>query len=78
MIFEAVKNIIEDVLHLDEGTKITMESSFINDLNADSIEVVEMIMAIEEEFEVLIDDDSIEKIKNVGDIVSYLENLVEK
>ncbi|HAA81323.1 MAG TPA: acyl carrier protein, partial [Thermoanaerobacter sp.] len=55
--------------------EITMESSFIDDLGADSLDIVELIMALEEEFDIEIPDEDAEKIKTVGDVVEYLSNL---
>ena len=74
MIFERVRNIIAEQLGIDPG-EITMESSFIDDLGADSLDIVELIMALEEEFDIEIPDEDAEKIKTVGDVVEYLSNL---
>lgn len=74
MIFEKVRDIIAEQLGLDPE-EITMESSFIDDLGADSLDIVELIMALEEEFDIEIPDEDAEKIKTVGDVVEYLSNL---
>jgi len=73
MIFERIKKIISEQLGVDEDD-ITMESSFIDDLGADSLDIVELIMALEEEFEIEIPDSEAEKITTVGDAVEYIKN----
>lgn len=70
---DKVKAVIVDQLGVDED-QITMESSFIDDLGADSLDTVELIMAFEEEFGVEIPDEDAEKIKTVKDVVTYIEN----
>jgi acyl carrier protein len=74
--FEKLKDIISDKLNV-ESSDISMETSFIDDLEADSIALFELIMAIEEEFDIEIDDEAIEGISTVGDIVNYLDEIVE-
>ncbi|KUK34848.1 MAG: Acyl carrier protein [Caldanaerobacter subterraneus] len=74
MIFEKVRDIVAEQLGIDPE-EITMESSFIDDLGADSLDIVELIMALEEEFDIEIPDEDAEKIKTVGDVVEYLSNL---
>ena len=70
---ERVKTIV--VEHLDvEDDKVTMEASFIDDLGADSLDNVELVMAFEEEFDIEIPDDAAEHIQTVGDAVKYIEN----
>ncbi|WP_432662736.1 acyl carrier protein [Wukongibacter baidiensis] len=73
MVFDKVKEIIIDQLGLDPDTKVAMETSLINDLEADSLDAVEVIMAIEDEFDVEIPDEDAEDFKNIGDIVKYVE-----
>ncbi|TET08777.1 MAG: acyl carrier protein [Candidatus Atribacteria bacterium] len=68
---DRIKKIIVDQLGVDEG-KITEDSSFIDDLGADSLDIVELIMAFEEEFDIEIPDEDAEKMKTVGDAVRYL------
>ena len=70
--FEKLKSIIMDVLNQDTQ-EITMESTFVDDLGADSLDIVDLIMAVEDEFEVKIDDDASENIKTVGDIVKFID-----
>ena len=72
-IAERVKKIVADKLGRDES-EITMESSFANDLGADSLDTVELIMEFEKEFEINIPDEEAEKIQTVGQAISYLEN----
>jgi len=66
-----VKSIIADQLGVGED-EIKMESSFIEDLGADSLDIVELVMAMEEEFEIEIPDDEAENIKTVGDAINYI------
>ncbi|NLP00584.1 MAG: acyl carrier protein [Clostridiaceae bacterium] len=72
MVFEKVKDIIVEQLGVDEE-EVKMESSFIDDLGADSLDIVELIMALEEEFELEIPDKEAEKIATVGDAVEYIK-----
>lgn len=67
-----VKKIIVDKLGVDES-EVTNEASFTNDLGADSLDTVELIMEFEKEFNISIPDDQAEKISSVGDAVSYVE-----
>ena len=77
MIFEKVKNIIADQLGLD-ASEVKMESSFIDDLGADSLDIVELVMALEEEFDIEMPDEEAEKIKSVGDVVNYIKAHTEE
>lgn len=72
MKFDKVRDIIAKQLELDPNT-ITMESKLVDDLKADSLDVVELIMDLEQEFDIEIPDDQLPKIRTVGDIVDYLE-----
>ena len=74
-IFEKVKEIIVEQLGVAE-TAITPEASFIDDLGADSLDIVELIMALEEEFDLEIPDADAEKIVTVGDVVEYIREHV--
>jgi acyl carrier protein len=69
----SVKAIIVDKLGVDEN-EVTMEASFTNDLGADSLDTVELIMEFEKEFNIAIPDDQAEKIGTVGDAVKYIED----
>jgi len=71
-IFEKVRAIVAEQLGV-EADDITLETSF-DDLNADSLDVVELIMALEEEFDIEIPDEDAEKIKTVGDAVEYIKD----
>ncbi|MCS7027868.1 MAG: acyl carrier protein [Bacteroidia bacterium] len=72
---QRVKNIIVEKLGVD-ASEVTPEASFTNDLGADSLDIVELIMEFEKEFNVSIPDDAAEKISTVGQAVSYLEQQV--
>ena len=71
-IAEKVRSIIVDKLGVEES-EVTLEASFTNDLGADSLDTVELIMEFEKEFGISIPDDQAEKIATVGDAVSYIE-----
>ena len=71
-IFDEVKEIIVDHLAVDEA-EVKMESNFVDDLGADSLDTVEMIMALEEKFSVTIEDSEAEKMATVGDAVKFIE-----
>jgi acyl carrier protein len=70
-IFAKVKALISEQLGVEEG-ELTIDTSF-EDLDADSLDIVELVMALEEEFSLEISDDEVEKIKTVGDVVRYIE-----
>ncbi len=70
--FDKVKAIVVEQLSVDEA-EVTIDSTFIDDLGADSLDIVELIMAFEEEFNVEIPDDVAEKIKTVKDTVEYID-----
>ena len=74
--FERVKNIIINTLEIDEVETITMETSIMDDLDADSLDAVEVMMALEDEFDIEIPDEDAEEFKNIGDIVRYIEGKV--
>jgi acyl carrier protein len=69
---ERVKNIICDQLAV-EAEKVTETASFIDDLGADSLDIVELVMTMEEEFELDIPDEDAEKMKTVGDVIGYIK-----
>lgn len=75
MEFEKIKKIIAEVLNVDEDT-ITMESTFGDDLGADSLDVFQIIMGVEEEFEIEIPNEEAEKIVTVGDAVEQIKNAI--
>jgi len=68
---DRIKKIIVDRLGVDES-KITENSSFIDDLGADSLDIIDLIMAFEEEFDIEIPDEDVEKMKTFGDVLKYL------
>ena len=70
-IAEKIKKIIVDKLGVDES-EVTSEASFTNDLGADSLDTVELIMEFEKEFDISIPDEEAEKILTVGEVISYL------
>lgn len=72
MEFERVKNVIVDQLSVD-ADEVTLEASFVDDLGADSLDVVELIMGLETEFDIEIPDEDAEKISTVGDAVEYIK-----
>jgi len=72
-IFKRVQNIIQKTLEVDEKL-ITLEASLQTDLQADSLDIVELVMAIKEEFALEIEDDESQNINTVKDIVNYIEN----
>ncbi|MFV0352273.1 MAG: acyl carrier protein [Oscillospiraceae bacterium] len=71
-VFEKIRSILADQLDLEED-KITMESDIVEDLEADSLDVVDLIMSMEDEFGVEVPDEEIENFHTVGDIVRYVE-----
>ncbi|SES66735.1 acyl carrier protein [Natronincola peptidivorans] len=73
MVFEKIVKIVVEQLGVEDEKTVTKETSLINDLEADSLDAVEIIMAIEDEFGVEIPDDEAEHFKNIGDIVAYVE-----
>ncbi|MDY6967461.1 MAG: acyl carrier protein [Spirochaetota bacterium] len=74
--FEKIKRLIIDQLGVNE-TEVTMEASFVDDLGADSLDTVELVMALEEEFDLEISDEEAEKIITVGDVIKFIESKVK-
>ena len=72
-IFEKVKDIVVEQLGV-EAEKVTKEATFVDDLAADSLDIVELVMGIEEEFDIEIADSEAEKIVTIGDVVEYIKN----
>lgn len=72
MIFDKVKSIICEQLDLEED-KVTMDSNILEDLGADSLDIIDLIMSFEDEFDIEVPDEEIEGIKTVGDLVKYIE-----
>ena len=71
--FEKIREVIADQLEIDKE-QITETTRIIEDLEADSLDVAELIMTLEDEYDIVIDDESIYKIKTVGDIITLIEN----
>lgn len=76
-LFSSIKMMIVNQLGVDENL-ITMESSFVDDLNADSLDMVELVMAMEQEFDISIPDEVAEKVSTVGDAVEFIKGLTSK
>ena len=72
-IADKVKNIIAEHLGIDDLGKLTDDAKFIDDLGADSLDTVELVMAFEEEFEIEIPDDAAEKIQTIKDAIDFIE-----
>ena len=75
MVFEKVKKIISEQLEVDQSI-INEGSSITGDLGADSLDLVDLAMSIEDEFDIELSDEALEKIKTVGDLVSYIEDKI--
>lgn len=73
-VFDRVKKLIIERLEVEES-KVTMEASFKDDLDADSLDVVELVMELEDEFDMEIADEEAEKINTVGDAVNYINSI---
>ncbi len=71
--FEQVKDIVADKLNVP-AERVTEDAKFVADLGADSLDVVDLVMALEDEFSVEIPEDEVENIKTVGDIIKYIED----
>lgn len=77
MEFEKLRDIIVEVLNVDES-EVTMDSTFVDDLGADSLDVFQIIMGLEEEFDIEIPNEEAEKIVTVGDAVEQIKNAVNQ
>ncbi len=75
MVYEKVKMIISEQFDIEEDD-ITMETSFRDDLSAESLDLVELIMALEDEFELEVDDEGVEMINTVADAVNYINEII--
>lgn len=73
MVFEKIKAILVDQLDIEEDS-ITLDSLLVEDLGADSLDAIDIVMSIEDEFSVEVPDEIIEKMESVNDIVSFVEN----
>ena len=74
-LFNSIKRMIVDQLGVDEDT-ITEDSSFVDDLNADSLDMVELVMAMEQEFDISVPDEVAEKVGTVGDAVEFIKSSI--
>ena len=72
MVFENIRTILCEQLELEEN-QVTMESSIMEDLGADSLDLVDLLMSLEDQFNLEVPDADVEKIKTVGDLVRYVE-----
>ncbi len=72
MVFEKVSNILAEQFDIDES-EITMDTDLVNGLNADSLDFVDLIMSLEDEFSVEFPEDQADSFKTVGDVVNYIE-----
>ncbi|MBR3043381.1 MAG: acyl carrier protein [Oscillospiraceae bacterium] len=77
MVFEKLKDIILDQLDVDED-EITMEADFVDDLQADSLDITLLMKTISEEFDIAIEDDAVDKISTVGDAVEFIEAYINE
>ncbi len=75
MVFERIKVLLAEQLDIDEDT-ITEDTDIIEDLGADSLDVVELMTTLEQEFDLLITDESVNEFRTVGDIARYIETLI--
>ena len=75
-VFDRVKDVIIEQLGVEDESSITTTTTFIDDLGADSLDVVELIMALEEEFGMEIPETEAEKIVSVGDVVEYIKSVI--
>lgn len=75
MELEKIQDIISEVLNIEKDT-ITEETKFVDDIGADSLDIFQIVMAIEEEFDIEIDNEEIEKITTVGDVIKEIKKIV--
>lgn len=73
MVFEKIKKALSEQLGIDESL-ITLESTFVEDLNIDSLDLVELILALEEEYQIIIPEEEAENLSTIGDVVNYVNN----
>jgi len=76
MVFEKIRKILADQLEIEES-KINIDSNLVDELNADSLDIVELIMDLEQEFDITIPDEDLPKVVTVKDIVSYIEDQLD-
>ncbi len=73
MIFEKIREVLCSELDIEES-KVTMDANIADDLGADSLDVVDIVMSLEDEFDIEVPDEDIETVKTVGDLVKYIES----
>lgn len=71
--FEKIKEIIVDKLNIDDDSFITLDTDLMEDLNADSLDAVEIIMDIEDEFDITVEEEDVEQIRTISDLINYIE-----
>ena len=74
VMLEKIIELIRDQLHISESVPINEDTSFIQDLKADSYELMELIMAVEDEYGIKVEDDDMEKMQTVGDVLEYVRS----
>lgn len=77
MTFAKIKKIITETLNLKDAEKVTLEAHLVNDLGADSLDAVDIIMGIEDEFGISVDDEKIQSIKTVADLVNAIDEAIK-
>ena len=75
MVFSKIKSILSSQFDIEES-KISLDTSFVDDLGADSIDIVDLLMSLEDEFDVEIPDEEIDNISTVGEVVAYIEDRI--
>ena len=75
--FETVRNVLAEQLEVDAAS-ITMDTDIINDLGADSLDLVELVMSLEERYDIVLTDDKTASVRTVGQVVAMLEGIVKK
>ncbi|MDE6659469.1 MAG: acyl carrier protein [Eubacterium sp.] len=74
MVFEKIKDILAEQLDIENAASITMDSLLVEDLGADSLDSIDIVMSVEDEFKIEVPDEVIESMNSVADIVNYIEN----
>ena len=74
MVFEKIKEILAEQLDIENAESITMDSLLVEDLGADSLDSIDIVMSVEDEFKIEVPDEVIESMNSVSDIVNYIEN----
>lgn len=75
MVFEKLRKLLAEQLEISED-KITMDTNIVDDLGADSLDVVELIMSLEDEYGIVITDDAVRELSTVSDVVAFVEKLI--